>query len=575
MPHSAPKTRLASWIRLAVLATVASTTIALFLVVDHFAENYARQQSGDRLQQLAWQMKDALDRGIHERFVDVQLLTSLAASGQAPADLRATLNNLQVSQPYYAWIGLADSSGKVLVATGGLLEGVDVSQRPWFQGAKANVFTGDYHPAVLLEKKLPQANEPWRFIDVAVPIQNNDGSLKGIIGAHLSWGWARDLAHRLLDPAQQHYGVEVLIVRKDGTILLGPKQFEEKKIDTTSFQLSQTGQASSISESWPDGQYITGYAKTNTESSNGMGWSILVRQPSRVAMEDFKHLEHRIIMAGGALALLLAFVAALIARRLAKPLNVLTSAIEKRTGDESDADLPVVGGYREAHLLATTLTNLINTEKVQRHALHRLNNNLESEVAARTTELRAAADQLQQALVEQNAAKEELQRIVLLDTLTGLPNRRAFHEELPRAMARSQRNAHAMAVLFLDLDGFKGINDTYGHEAGDLVLREFAARIRASVRVTDMVARLAGDEFTVILEQLSQASDAVDVAQKLLDSMRSSFALAEANVTLSSSVGVAMFMADKSVTPDQLIHAADQAMYAAKRAGKNRIQLAD
>src|SRR5690606_26788532 len=99
-------------------------------------------------------------------------------------------------------------------------------------------------------------------------------------------------------------------------------------------------------------------------------------------------------------------------------------------------------------------------------------------------ELRAAADQLQNALIEQHAAREQLQQMVLIDALTSLPNRRAFHEELPKAMARAEREKQDMAVLFLDLDGFKAVNDAHGHEAGDELLRQFAARISACVRKT-------------------------------------------------------------------------------------------
>jgi diguanylate cyclase (GGDEF)-like protein len=290
-------------------------------------------------------------------------------------------------------------------------------------------------------------------------------------------------------------------------------------------------------------------------------------------MEEFTALEHRLLLATAAVALLLALLAGIFARRLSQPLNELSDAIEKHARG-ADALIPQVSGYREVHLLSTTMANLVELEKRQRHALSALNLSLENQVNERTAELRLAADQLQTALLEQQAAKEQLQKIVMLDMLTGLPNRRAFHEELPKAMARAQRNMQDMAVLFLDLDGFKAVNDTHGHEAGDELLRQFASRIGNCVRKTDMVARLAGDEFVVILERLITESDASEVAHKILLGMSTAFDLGKASFTLSSSVGIALFTPTDTQTPDALLHAADQAMYAAKHAGKNRIHVA-
>ena len=571
-----PKARLGSWILLGVVAAVFSTTLVVLLVLDHYAKRYALQQTDTRLQQLAWQMRDAIDRGIHERFIDMRLLATAAASMDArqPDALRRLLEDLKDSQPHYAWMGKVDPNGRVLVATSGLLEGMDVSQRPWFQQAKESGFAGDYHPAVLLEKKLPQQDEPWRFIDIALPLRDENGRLRGVIGSHLSWGWTRDIAARLLDPTQRGYQVEILIVRKDNTVLLGPKNFEEQKVAAPSISAALSGQTGAVRESWPDGEFITGYARTSDRTDAGMGWAILVRQPMQVAMSDYAALERSLIFAAIAVAILLAMLAGVFARRLAQPLDQLSAAIEKRTREDSDAPLPQVGGYREIHLLSSTLSDLIELEKRQRHALSSLNQSLENQVNERTAELRAAADQLQKALIEQNEAKEQLQQMVLLDMLTGLPNRRAFHEELPKAMARAQREQQEMAVLFLDLDGFKAVNDTHGHEAGDELLRQFAARIGACVRKTDTVARLGGDEFVVILEGLARESDAREVATKILQGMAQPFDLGRAQALLTSSVGIALYAPKESLPPDQLLHAADQAMYVAKHAGKNRIHVA-
>lgn len=575
-PKSPPRARLGTWILFAVVASVFSSTLVVLLVINHYAKSYALQQTDTRLQQLAWQMRDALDRGIHERFVDMRLLAMAAASmdPRKPDALRSLFDDLKESQSHYAWMGKTDASGKVLVASGGLLEGADVSQRPWFQHAQQGRFAGDYHPALLLEKKLPAQAEPWRFIDIAVPLRDENGRLRGVIGAHLSWGWARDIAARLLDRTQQDYQVEILIVRKDGTILLGPRGFEELTIDIPSFRNAQNGLSGAVQEHWPDGEFITGYARTSDRASAGMGWAILIRQPLQIALREYAVLERSLLLAAVMVAILLAVLAGMLARRPTQPLEQLSAAIEQRTREDADTPLPLLGGYREVHLLSNTLNGLIGQEKRQRHALAALNQSLEQQVNERTAELRAAADQLQNALIEQHAAKEQLQKMVLIDALTGLPNRRAFHEELPKAMARAAREKQDMAVLFLDLDGFKAVNDAHGHEAGDELLRQFATRISACVRKTDMVARLAGDEFVIILEGLARESDAKEVAAKILQQANQRFDLGEVAVKLTVSVGIAIHAAGATLSPDQLVHAADEAMYTAKHGGKNAIHLA-
>lgn len=575
MPKQRAHFRLSSWIRIGIATAVLLSTLVLLAVIDHFARNYAREQVQSQLQQMAWQMRDSLDHGIRERFVDIRLLSFLPAVTQARdrKAVRTALEELQTTLPYYAWIGLATPDGKVFAATGGVLEDKDVGARPWFQNARENVYAGDYHPAVLLESKLPQQNEPWRFIDVAAPVHDAAGKLRGVLGAHLSWAWTRDLAQRLFESAQQRYIVDVLIVNKDGLVLLGPKGLVETHIDTPSFRAAQQGNSGAVVERWADGDYITGYIQTNQRRGFGLGWSVLVRQPRAIAMVEFNRLEGRMLGVGALLAILLAGLSAFFARRLSEPLNALSSAVEQRAHGD-DSPIPQPGGYREIEVLSRALGEMVTRDRRQRAALHELNQSLESQVQERTAALRQAADQLHTALMEQHAVREELQRMALLDVLTGLPNRRAFHEELPRAMARARREGLPMALLFLDLDGFKGINDKHGHEAGDAVLRQFAGRIGGCVRVTDMVARLAGDEFTIILERLHGDADAAEVAAKLLTAMEAPFDIDAARVTLSTSIGIALFRPADAATPDQLLHAADQAMYAAKRSGKNRVELA-
>ncbi|MGB1027152.1 MAG: diguanylate cyclase domain-containing protein, partial [Rhodospirillaceae bacterium] len=166
-------------------------------------------------------------------------------------------------------------------------------------------------------------------------------------------------------------------------------------------------------------------------------------------------------------------------------------------------------------------------------------------------------------------AEEELVRQATTDSLTGLPNRALFRKLLISTVARCARYRRKCAVLFLDLDGFKPINDTMGHDAGDELLREAARRMRRTVRVSDEVARFGGDEFVVILSELRDEGDAEAVAQKMVEALSQPYALEKGDAYVSASIGIAIFPRTGN-TPDALIEAADQAMYKAKRAGKKR-----
>ncbi|MBX9634377.1 MAG: EAL domain-containing protein, partial [Magnetospirillum sp.] len=157
------------------------------------------------------------------------------------------------------------------------------------------------------------------------------------------------------------------------------------------------------------------------------------------------------------------------------------------------------------------------------------------------------------------------------DPLTRLPNRTLFHERLSRAVARAHRNQSLVALLFIDLDRFKQVNDTLGHLAGDLLLQQVSERLTGATRQGDTVARLSGDEFTVILEDVQDPRDAAMVAHKVLHMLADPFDLAGPIAHISSSIGVALYPADAG-DQQSLIKLADAAMYRAKHLGRNCCQ---
>ena len=172
-------------------------------------------------------------------------------------------------------------------------------------------------------------------------------------------------------------------------------------------------------------------------------------------------------------------------------------------------------------------------------------------------------------ITEKKKSEELIWRQANFDTLTGLPNRDMFHDRLEQEIKKSYRECLPLALLLIDLDHFKQVNDTLGHAMGDLLLQEAARRIRACVRGSDTLARLGGDEFTVILSSMSETGHVEDVAQKIVNILAQPFRLGSDEVYVSASIGITLYPSDADDI-DSLIKNADQAMYVAKNKGRNR-----
>ena len=169
-------------------------------------------------------------------------------------------------------------------------------------------------------------------------------------------------------------------------------------------------------------------------------------------------------------------------------------------------------------------------------------------------------------LAQYSAAQQAL---ALHDPLTGLPNRRLLEDRIATTVQHASRNHHKAAVMYLDLDGFKGVNDTYGHAYGDEILKTVAQRLLANSRKEDTVARLGGDEFMVVLGEVSSLADAQGPAAKLVEALSEPYFIKDLTLRLSTSIGISIYP-DDAETVDALISIADYALYEAKRAGKNR-----
>lgn len=188
-------------------------------------------------------------------------------------------------------------------------------------------------------------------------------------------------------------------------------------------------------------------------------------------------------------------------------------------------------------------------------------------------ELKRTAAELVRSNAELAKSATQLRHLANHDSLTGLPNRKLFEERLSQALEWAQENNQMVALLFLDLDGFKLINDTQGHDVGDLLLKAVARRLTGCLRSSDTVSRLGGDEFTVILPAIPGPQDSGRVAEKILTTLSRPFEIDGQTIFITTSIGISLFP-QTGQDPETLVKEADNAMYQAKQLGKNRYEFA-
>ncbi|QOY95849.1 EAL domain-containing protein [Massilia sp. UMI-21] len=216
----------------------------------------------------------------------------------------------------------------------------------------------------------------------------------------------------------------------------------------------------------------------------------------------------------------------------------------------------------------------VTAQREAADAIRRARDELEIRVAERTAELAGANRLLQEEIVERRQAEARVHHMAYHDSLTGLPNRALLSDRLDCALRAAGRSGRKLAVMFLDLDRFKTINDSLGHATGDHLLREVARRLCAAVRDSDTVARLGGDEFVVLLPDIGGAPECAQVADKIIDALATPFPFEGHSLHITPSIGICL-CPDDGKDVDTLMRQADAAMYHAKAAGRNNYQFFD
>ncbi len=292
------------------------------------------------------------------------------------------------------------------------------------------------------------------------------------------------------------------------------------------------------------------------------GWGVMVPQP----MSELKQEARNSWLNGLIIAVLGLLIASLIALSLANFLTlpiqfVLKSIKGLARGETTQTPPDFFRGVKikEAdELLQSFHKTAIN--------IHQATEELESRVEERTSEL-------QEEINERKKIEEKIRHIATHDELTGLANRALLIDRLKLSLSQANRNKTLTALLFLDLDKFKPVNDSYGHAIGDALLQIVAQRIQESIRTTDTAARYAGDEFVVLLNEVAGMNDVNQLAKKILSNLSQPYLIDNMTLNISSSIGGILVSAQSSLSQDTMIEQADTLMYVSKEQGGNTINL--
>ncbi|QOY92663.1 response regulator [Massilia sp. UMI-21] len=392
------KTRISTQLMLLFAGLALAIVLVLAFVLNKLATERSEDELGHQFAEIALQTTDKLDRTLFERYREVRLLSiqaGLAGSGHDVDAKRRFLEEMQKTYPYYAWLGLTDTEGKVLVSANGLLEGANVAARPWFKNAFEGKHLTDVHEAALLSKLLqPAGADPMRFIDIAFPYHDAAGRLAGALGAHLSIDWARDIEQSVMLPLLTRRRLEALVVGQDMTVIIGPRELIGTRLAPTGvgagkdfWQAAPSGHAVAA---FGDGKtYLVGYSKSQGHSfSPGLNWTVLVRQEAGEAYAPIAQFRRQVIVIGLVIALLSAALAALLARRISRPLGVLAEAARRiEAGESRDID-EVPGGYREIGMLRIALQSLIGKLQANETAMRQAARRKDEFLATLAHELR-------------------------------------------------------------------------------------------------------------------------------------------------------------------------------------------
>lgn len=540
---------------------VVGLSVLLSLGFGELLKHRIQRDAGNSLQVVAENAGKLLALGLMQRSLEAEVMASAEvvwSKGLDSAEAQHMLARSQAMQPTNVWIGVADAQGVVRNATNGLLVGQSVAQRPWFQHGLQGVHVGDVHAAQLLESLLPPTatGEPHRFVDFAAPIRIGPTTV-GVFAIHGSWQWTREVLESLTPASSDESALELFIFDRQGTLIFAPggrtevmRAAGQRLPEGIQINNNRDGGGSmqTTVARWQDGKrYLT--AATQLQPRNAasdLGWRIVARQPVELAFAEADDTVQLALAIGLVAALFASALAWLAARRLSVDLYALADAASAVEAGRPGSDIPAMQSSREVQQLSQSLGRMTHHLLAAREAM-------EEKVRLRTLELEAA-----------NRALDLQART---DALTGLLNRRGFETQMAFAVALARRSSRPLSLITVDVDHFKRVNDTYGHEAGDEVLRRLARTLESRLRGSDVVARLGGEEFVALLPD-TDLTGAQSIAQALVTAMAEQQDPVVGTITVSAGVAT---MRGADDTGAAMLRRGDAALYEAKGQGRNRV----
>jgi diguanylate cyclase (GGDEF)-like protein len=446
-----------------------------------------------------------------------------------------TLAGFLSDHPEFLDIGVADPVGRVLAMRpeigprGEVLAGRSIEGRSYFREVRERLRTS-YSNFVLGTLHVRDPEKPEGLLTIAEPLFGKSSELRGVLFASLRAASLKPLLDTgpdspvtttLFDPA------ETVIASQDPRLAPGKSLRGYAPVDALAGEAVRSFSYFPPPDGTPASDLGINLRQSSAQRLSASGMGVLVDLPAQILHQDMMPTAYRILLLLVATLALLYLAVSRFASRVSRPLQALNAA----------ANEIAAGRFPREGAIDTLGQSPI--EEIQNVALHFLG-------------MRDA--------------------LAYRDALTGLPNRQLFLDRLSQAVAQARRSGESLAVLFLDFDRFRVIEDSLGHSAGNDLLRKLAQRLQRCVREGDTVARLAADEFAVLVHHVVQVEDAAKVAAKLLDAVRPPIEVQGRELSVTASLGIACFPADGDL-PETLLKNADTAMYRAKGEGRDTYRL--
>jgi len=342
-------------------------TVLLGWIAGTVLQRHLERQLGGWFETLAFQVGDKIDRAIYERHRELQLTAGLApfrTRGFAPDDQRKVLESLQDAAPDFAWIGVADASGRIVSATHGVFEGTSAEMRGWFRAGSDGAYTGPLHEMAEFARGSSEPDEEpsHRVLDLAVPLTADDGRFLGVLGAHVRWDWARGVQRSVVPDSAGRERIGVTIYAANGEVILDSGGSGWTQPPAAPANPNPRLARASLVENTSDGAaYLTGFARSHGfRDYRGLGWLTVVRQPFADAFAPVAELRRIVVACGLVLAGALMVATWRFAARLARRLRAIGIAAGRIREGDVLTTIPSSRGDAELEAMCTALGAMID-----------------------------------------------------------------------------------------------------------------------------------------------------------------------------------------------------------------------